>query len=133
MRSIFLIASLFLCFGAFAQKTDQLSTIDFVQVLDDHHEEAHYYYQQNWKVLREMAVEKGYIASFQILETSPSEEAPFHLMLITTYANPMQYEKREAHFEELIKESGPLKLLNDLKPTAFRKTLFGKDAVAHWQ
>lgn len=133
MKSIVLIATLFFCFGAFAQKTDQLSTIDFVEVLNDHHEETHFYYQQNWKVLREMAVERGYIASFQVLETEPSKEAPFHLMLITTYANRKQYEQREVHFQELIEEKGELKLLNELRPADFRKTLFSKEAVAHWQ
>ena len=132
MKSIFLIGFLFFCLGAFAQKTDQLSTIDFVEVLNGNHAEAAYYYQHNWKELREMAVKRGYIASFQILETEPSAEAPFHLMLITTYANRSQYDQREPHFQELIRENGELKLLNELKPADFRKTLFGKEAVAHW-
>jgi hypothetical protein len=59
--------------------------MDFVQVLNDNKEEAVYYYQNNWKVLREMALKKDYIHSFQLLETTESEDAPFQLILITTY------------------------------------------------
>ena len=53
-------------------------------------------------------------------------------MLVTTYQNKKQYELREDHFQELIKEKGPLKLLNDKKPAEFRNSLFSKDKVKHW-
>lgn len=131
------IALLFslLCFTSisFAQQDDRISTIDFVQILNDNKAEAVYYYQNNWKVLRDMAIDKGYIDSYQIMETPNSEEEPFHLMLITTYANEAQYDLREDHFRELIKERGDLKLMNEKKPGEFRKVLFGKDMVRHWK
>ncbi|WP_303317754.1 hypothetical protein Q4Q34_17725 [Flavivirga abyssicola] len=118
---------------SYGQKNDKISTIDFVQILNDNKEEAVYYYQNNWKVLRNMAIDKKYIHSFQILETQANEDAPFHLMLITTYLNEAQYKLREDHFSELIKEKGELKLLNDKKPGAFRKTLFSKERTLHWK
>ncbi|KAA3638014.1 MAG: hypothetical protein DWQ02_05725 [Bacteroidetes bacterium] len=117
----------------YAQQDDRITTIDFVQILKDNKDEAVFYYQNNWKVLRDMAVNKGYIDSYQVLETPFSETEPFHLMLITTYANEAQYDLREDHFGELIKERGDLKLLNEKKPGEFRKVLFGKDMVRHWK
>ncbi len=122
----------FVSLFGYAQQDSSISTIDFVEILDNNTKEAHFYYQNNWKVLREMALEKGYIHSFQVLQTPFSEEAPFHMMLITTYANQEQYDTREDHFRELIKEYGALKLLNEKKPNAFRKTIFGKDGVRRW-
>ncbi|AUP77188.1 hypothetical protein [Flavivirga eckloniae] len=118
---------------SYGQHDHKISTIDFVQILNDNKKEAIYYYQNNWKVLRNMAIEKKYIESFQILETSANEAAPFHLMLITTYLNEEQYKLREDHFSELIKEKGKLKLLNDKKPGAFRKVLYSKERSLHWK
>lgn len=108
---------------------DKISTIDFVQIIDNNKEEAIFYYQKNWKVLREMALEKGYIDSFELLEMPADKDVSFEIMLITTYKNKEQYEKREAHFAEVIKLKGGLELLNDKKPNEFRKTLFRKDSV----
>ncbi|WP_046756902.1 hypothetical protein [Kordia jejudonensis] len=116
---------------SFAQKDERISTIDFVQIVNGNNAEAMYYYQHNWKILRQMALKENYIASFEIMETTYSEEAPFHLMLITTYTNKAQYEQREEHFQELIKAKGKLELLNEKKPTEFRKNLFHKENVRH--
>lgn len=116
---------------SFAQHDDRITTVEFIQILDDNKAEAEFYYQNNWKVLREMALKKDYIHSYQLLETPVSEEAPFHLMLITTYSNKAQYDLREEHFGELIKEKGELKLLNDKKPGEFRKSLYSKEMVRH--
>jgi hypothetical protein len=95
-------------------------------------EEATFYYENNWRILRNMAVEKEYIHSYQVLETPTSDDAPFQLMLITTYLNEEQYTLREDHFSELIKEKGELRLMNEKKPGEFRKTLFTKEMVRHW-
>ncbi len=105
--------------------------MDFVQVVDKNTKEAIFYYENNWKVLREMALEKDYIASFQLLETTPTESEPFQFILITTYKDKEQYELREAHFSELIQERAELKLLNEKKPGEFRKTLFSREMVIH--
>jgi len=116
---------------SFAQKSERISTVDFVQIVNENKEETVFYYQHNWKILREMALEKNYIVSYEIMETSYSEEAPFHFMLITTYKDKLHYEQREEHFQELIKIKGKLELLNAKKPTEFRKTLFRKGNVTH--
>ena len=89
------------------QQNNSISAIDDVEIISDNKEEAFFDYKNNWQVLRKKAIEKGYIHSYQVLETPFSKEAPFHLLLITTYANEEQYVKREDHFAALIMEKGP--------------------------
>jgi len=131
MRIIFLFIALNISSFCYGQQDGKISTIDFVQVLNDNKAEVVFYYQNNWKQLREMALKKGFIDSYQFLETQASEAEPFHFMLITTYQNKEQYDLSEPHFEELIEQRGSLKLMNDKKPNEFRKILFSKDLVKH--
>ena len=102
-----------------------------VEILNGHKEETLYYYEHNWKVLRKMALAKDYIENYQLLITPVSEDNKIGIILMTTYTNQSQYEKREPHFEELIKEKGALNLMNDLKPNEFRKIVFSKENVIH--
>ncbi|MFS4467669.1 hypothetical protein [Maribacter sp. 2210JD10-5] len=132
MKFKFLVVLALLAFKTNAQKGEKISTIDFVEILNKNHAEAEYYYKNNWKKLRQTALEKGYIHSFEIIETKATEDAPFHIILVTTYANMEKYKPRESHFQELIKASGGLKLLNDKKPNEFRKTVFNKEMAQHW-
>ncbi len=108
-----------------------ITTMDFVEVLNDHQQETLYYYNNNWKVLREMALAKKYIAEYQFLITPVDEESKVSIILMTTYANQDQYDKREVHFEELIKKKGALNLMNEIKPKDFRKIVFSKENVKH--
>lgn len=114
-----------------SQEDKKISTIDFVEIINDNRAETIYFYQNNWLKLREKALEQGYIASYQMLETEPTEEAPFHLMLITTYTDNKQYKHREDNFGKLITERGGVKLLNEKKPGDFRKLIFSKDGARH--
>jgi len=140
MRTLVLI--LFVAVGHFANSQqmnstgnlnleDRISTIDFVQVLNNNKAEALYYYENNWKTLRIEALQKEYILSYQFLETPTAVDSPFNFMLITTYGNQEQYNKREEHFGKLIKKRGALKLMNAKKPSEFRKVIFGKEPVKH--
>ncbi|MEM7110212.1 MAG: hypothetical protein AAF519_18435 [Bacteroidota bacterium] len=131
MKVLTLFFVLFMFDAATAQSDTRISTLEFVQILDDNREEALFYYQNNWKVLREMAVKKSYIDSFGLLEVEFTEDQPYHIILMTTFANKDQFEKREQHFEELIKAKGPLRLLNEKKPGEFRKNLYLKERVMH--
>ena len=124
------VALLFYCVS-FSQTNEKITTFETVEILNNHEAEAIYYFQNNWKVLRTMAIEKGYIDSFQLLKTSYSDKTPFHLVLVTTYSSKAQYDQREKHFAELIEIKGGLKLLNDKKPSEFRKSVFGVDGAKH--
>ncbi len=132
MRIAFLLIVLSINSLSYAQEDERISTMDFVQILNDNREEALFYYQNNWKILRESAMQKGYIQSYQLLEAPADDDASFQLILMTTYPDKGQYDLREDHFRELIKEQGELKLMNDKKPGEFRKTLFSKEMVKHW-
>lgn len=130
MRSIIVLILLCSALTSSAQaNTNTITTLDFVEILNDHEAEALHYYHHNWVLLREEAFEKGYIHSYEILETPWSADAPFHLILRTTYANEEQYALREEHFGELIGASGGLDLLNDLKPGDFRRSVYSKEHV----
>lgn len=120
-----LIIATILSFSTLAR--EKITSVDFVQVLNDYHAEALFYYQNNWQRYRKQAQTKGYIESYQILQTEPNDKVPFHFMLITTYPDQQAFDKREEHFQPLIETGGGLKLLNDLKPGEFRKTLFYVD------
>ncbi|MEO9483561.1 MAG: hypothetical protein ABJG47_08960 [Ekhidna sp.] len=110
---------------AFAQPA-KVSTLDFVQIQNDNREEAVFYYENNWLILRKMALDSGYITSFEIIEVEASDDAPFHLILKTTYPDKEAFDKSEERFAKLIEEKGPLKLLNGKEPGEFRKILFYK-------
>lgn len=111
---------------------NRISTIDFVEILDHNDDEVFYYYQNNWMLLRKKAQDKNYILSYQMLKTPPTSDSNFQIILITTYANKKLYDKREEHFSELINSNkNGLKLLNDKKPTEFRKVVFNKELVKH--
>ncbi len=114
-----------LTFG-YGQNNSKISTIDFVQVVDNNKEETLFYYENNWKVLRDVALEKNYIHSYQLLETQLTEKEPFQLMLITTYINGEQHEQAEERFGKLIAQQGQISLMNEKKPDEFRKVLFSK-------
>ena len=114
------------------QIDDRITSIEFVEALNGHVEETRYYYQNNWQVLRKKALEKKYIHSYELLETTYSTDSPFHFILKTTYSNQAQFDAREEHFQELIKEKGPRRLLNAIEPGDFRKSVFFAEKVSHW-
>ncbi len=114
---------------SYGQKDQSITSMDFVTILNGNDKEALFYYENNWKVLREMAVKKGYIASFKLLKEMNKDKNSFSIVLSTSYTNSLQFEKREEHFQELIKEKGALKLLNEKQPAEFRKTVYSKDFI----
>ena len=129
LRNIFLLLFISMTSLCFGQQDQSISSMDFVEIVNDNQEEALFYYQNNWKILRQMAIKKNYISSFKLLKDMGQDKNSFSLILVTTYANREQFEKREEHFQELIKEKGGLELLNEKKPGEFRKTVFSKDLI----
>ncbi len=131
MRKALTLSILFASFSALAQSDKRISTLDFVQVQNDNYEETLYYYQNNWNVLREWAIEENYIHSYEFVRTKYSEEQPFHFILVTTYSNKDQFDKREENFAILIKRRGGRRLKNEKQPNDFRKILYGQEAARH--
>ena len=112
-------------------QSQKISTIDFVQIQNDNKEEAIYYYENNWLVLRKMAAENEFIDSYELIEVTSTPDAPFHLILKTTYLNKEAFDKAEDRFQSLIEEKGSLRLLNEKQPGDFRKIIFSKTDGRH--
>jgi hypothetical protein len=127
MKCILFVLIIF-AIPAQAQLNKPVVVMDFVQVKDNHFAEALYYYEQNWKQYRDEALAKGYITGYRMLQTISDSAANFHLVLITEYADSIQYSKSEKNFEGIIQRLRPggAALLNDLKPAQFRNNLFYK-------
>ena len=130
MKFFYLLTILLFSISTNAQSS-KISVIDFVQVQNENFEEARFYYENNWKQLRIKAKEKQYIDSYQFLETDYSDDAPFHFIIITTYANDDQFAVREENFKKLIAVRGDTQLMNEKKPGDFRKIIFFKEPVKH--
>ena len=131
MKYIILIALSLYITKIEAQENEHISILNFIEVLNNNKAETLFYYKNNWQQLRIKALEKGYIESYKLLETEPTNKTTYQFILITTYANMDQYNKSEERFQELINKSGGLKLLNKKKPSDFRKLIFANDKVIH--
>lgn len=110
-----------------AKKSDQsVVLMDFVKIKNGKRDEALYFYENNWKIYREIALKKGLIESFELLEIAPNDTNQFDLILVTRYADEEQYKNSEKNFEPILKETRPngAMLKNDLKPEDFRQNLF---------
>ena len=129
MKAGLMVLTMSLFFSAQGQSNEKISSMDFVQILGDNRAETIYYYENNWKVLREQALEKGYIHSYQMLEVPKGDDLAFEIILITTYKDQAQYDRREDNFGELIEAMDGRKLLNDKQPGTFRNILFGREEV----
>ncbi len=72
----------------YTQSTIKL--IDFVKIKEGKRNESMYFYENNWKVYRDIALDKGYIKSYQLLSTVTDTLTNFDLMLITEYSDSTQ-------------------------------------------
>jgi hypothetical protein len=113
---------------ASAQTHTEVTLMDFVKIKNGKKAEALFFYENNWKVYRELALKKGIIKSYQLLQCQPDSLNNFDLILITVYSNAEQYNKSEENFRSILTQlrpNGPL-LLNELKPAEFRENVFVK-------
>jgi len=127
-RIIFLL--FLLALPAMAQSGPSISVMDFVKVKNGKTAEAAFFYENNWKVYREIALKKGFIRSYRLLKTEPESGSDFDLILVTEYADAEQLKLSEERFNAIIKEINPgaPKLLNGVAPADFRQILFSKKA-----
>jgi hypothetical protein len=110
---------------AFAQ-TRSITIIDFVKITEGKQKEALFFYENNWKVYRDIALQKEFIKSYKLFLTKADSTTTFDLILTTEYADSTQLKLSESRFQAIIREirpNGPM-LLNDLKPKDFRQNLF---------
>jgi hypothetical protein len=130
MRNLLVAALLLFASISFGQSETTITTIDFVKIKDNRRKEALYFYENNWKLYRDIALKNGYIKSYKLLTTTADTTANFDLILITEYADSSQFKLNEERFQQIIKAARPdgPKLLNELKPADIRQNLFFKQA-----
>ncbi|HRG24558.1 MAG TPA: hypothetical protein PLL23_09200 [Chitinophagaceae bacterium] len=113
---------------SFQVEAQTITVMDFVQVKEGHRAEAVFFYENNWKLYRDIAVKKGFILSYRLEEVVADSAGTFNLVLITEYRDSVFYQNSEANFREILataRPNGPL-LLNHLQPADFRINLFVK-------
>ena len=115
---------------SFGQADPSVTIIDFVKIKNNNTKEAIYYYEKNWKASRDIALAKGFIKSYRLLSTTADSAADFDLVLITEFKDSAQYNLVEERFQAIFKEmrTGGPTLLNDIKPSEFRRIVFNKKA-----
>lgn len=130
MRNLLPVALLLFSNISFGQSETTITTIDFVKIKNNKRLEALFYYENNWKLYRDIALKNDYIRSYKLLTTSADTTANFDLILITEYADSSQFKSNEERFQQIIKSTRPEgpKLLNELKPNDFRQNVFFKKA-----
>lgn len=118
MRKLGTAFTLLLTVYGFSQSDESISTINFVETLNGNQAELLHYYQNNWKVLRDWAMEDKVIESYEMMEV---EDEQYDLVLITTYRDQEQFVNREPNFVKLIDRKGDLRLMNGKQSANFRK------------
>lgn len=128
MRFFLLLFCLLFSSFLFAQSETTVTTIDFVKIKNNRRQEALFFYENNWKLYRDIAINRGFIKSYRLLSTTADSTADFNLILITEYADSVQYKLSEERFQQIIRTTRPEgpKLLNELKPADFRQNVFFK-------
>lgn len=113
---------------ASAQNNHTVTIMDFVKIKDGKTTETLFFYENNWKLYRDLAIKKNIIQSYKLVRAIPDTLNNFDLILITVYKDSAQYAGSEQNFRPILKElrpNGPL-LLNELKPNDFRQNVFVK-------
>ncbi len=128
VRLVFFYAAIFAVQDSTAQASKTVTLMDFVKIKEGKTAEAMFFYENNWKPYRDMAIRKGVIQSYEIVKARPDSLSNFDLILITVYKDSAQHAQSEENFRSILTElrpNGPV-LLNELKPADFRQNVFFK-------
>lgn len=118
----------FIQLTAAAQSNTTVTLMDFVKIKPGKTAEAMFFYENNWKPYRDLAIKRKIIHSYEIVKAQPDSVNNFDLILITVYKDSTQHAKSEENFRSILTElrpNGPV-LLNDVKPADFRQNVFAR-------
>lgn len=96
-------------------------TVDVVECRSEYERECLYYYENNWKVIREEAVARNFISGYHLLRAESDSLSVVKLFLLTEYPDSLALAEVEANFQPMMRElrpGGPL-LLNDVVRSGF--------------
>ncbi|MBC8151412.1 MAG: hypothetical protein H7Z72_00725 [Bacteroidetes bacterium] len=114
---------------AYAQQSG-VWLVDVVDIKAGKQPEALFYYENNWKVIRDRMIQRKHLKSYRMLTTATDSTGSSRLFLMTEYADSLSYRQGEERFQAVIKELYPngSRLLNELKPADFRQIIAGGTA-----
>lgn len=97
------------------------TTIDIIQCRGGYERECLHFYEENWLIFREAALEREIISGFQLLRSVEDTTGGVGLVLITDYPDSTAYAEAEKNFQPLMRElrpDGP-SLLNEAPRSEF--------------
>ena len=109
----------------------EMATIDIVKVNARYEKEAMYFYNENWKEFRKLALQKGVISGFEIHRTVVDSTNHFQLVLITKYRDSAYFAKSEENFRPIMKSVSPNgpKMLNNVERKDFLESMAGYETM----
>ncbi len=127
-----LLIGLIFCMGNLQLKAQKIVITEVAEVLNNNNEEALFYYNNNWFVYRKVMLQKGFIASYKLMQVKPDSTHPsIQYILETVYKDSLQESKAEPRWQKIIKELNPTgpQLLNGKKPVDFRKSIYSSKSI----
>lgn len=100
----------------------QFVNMDIVKVKNKNFDEAIYYFEQNWKAYREVAIKQGIISSYRMY-LNRTDSLQHHIILVTEYPDSTTFKNSRENFRPILKSvrpNGPI-LLNQKQPDEFRE------------
>jgi hypothetical protein len=111
----------------------QVTTVDIVRVKGAYEKEALYFYENNWKVFRQMALEEKYISGFDFVKSPADSTGLFTIVLVTQFADDASYKNVESNFRGIMQKVSPAgpKMLNSVTRKEFivSTTSYGGNSV----
>lgn len=115
-KQLFILSLCLFAKSAFSQ----FVYMDIVKVKNNNFDEAVYYFEQNWKAYREVAIKQGIISSYRMY-LNKKDSSDRHIVLITEYADSTTFKNSRENFRPILKSvrpNGPI-LLNQKQPNEF--------------
>lgn len=103
--------------------------MDFVKIKPGREIKALYFYENNWKIYREKALEKGYISNYEMVRVKADEAVNFDFILMTEFPDAAALENVELNFQPIMRElrpNGPV-FYNELRQKDFVVSRFAAD------
>jgi len=108
------------CSGSAAEQP-YMALVDIVQCRGEYEAECAYYYERNWLVFRQEALERHYISGYRLLRSEADSTGDFTLLLVTEFPDSATFAAVEDNFQPMMRELRPdgADLLNSVPRSDF--------------
>lgn len=83
------------------------TTIDIIECRPGYERECLHFYENNWKLFREEALERNFISGYRILRSAPDTTSAVTLLLMTEYPDSTTLADTENNFQPMMQELRP--------------------------